>query len=88
MATDRSGGFADPEIATVITVLPALALAVYRIGLLHELAKATGKQLLFDCAFGERSAKAVQAAQDAGMSRALHIAGGIAAWKKAGGAIC
>jgi glyoxylase-like metal-dependent hydrolase (beta-lactamase superfamily II)/rhodanese-related sulfurtransferase len=54
-------------------------------GLLHELVAATGKRLVFFCAFGERSAMAVQAAQDAGLSSACHIAGGIAAWKKAQG---
>jgi len=54
-------------------------------GLLHELALATNKQLLFYCAFGERSAMAVQAAQDAGIGAARHIQGGIDAWKKAGG---
>jgi glyoxylase-like metal-dependent hydrolase (beta-lactamase superfamily II)/rhodanese-related sulfurtransferase len=56
-------------------------------GLLHELAKATGKCLLFYCAFGERSAMAVQAAQDAGVATARHIQGGIDAWKKVGGAL-
>ena len=54
-------------------------------GILHELA--SSKRLLFYCAFGERSAMAVQAAQDAGLSTACHIHGGIAAWKKAGGTI-
>lgn len=54
-------------------------------GLLHELAVATGKRLVFYCAFGERSAMAVQAAQDAGLASACHIDGGIAAWKKAQG---
>lgn len=56
-------------------------------GLLHKLAEATGKRLLFYCAFGERSAMAVQAAQDAGISTAFHIQGGIDAWKKIGGAL-
>lgn len=57
-------------------------------GLLHKLAEAAGnKHLLFYCAFGERSAMAVQAAQDAGITTARHIEGGIAAWKKAGGAL-
>ena len=51
-------------------------------GLLYELACATGKCLLFYCAFGERSAMAVQAAQDAGLISARHIQGGIGAWKK------
>ena len=52
-------------------------------GMLHELVTATGKQLLFYCAFGERSAMAVQAAQDAGLTSARHIEGGMDAWKKA-----
>ncbi|AYG60654.1 MBL fold metallo-hydrolase [Rhizobium jaguaris] len=56
-------------------------------GMLHELAAATGKRIVFYCAFGERSAMAVQAAQDAGLSTACHIEGGIAAWKKANGPV-
>ncbi len=56
-------------------------------GMLHELAAATRKRIVFYCAFGERSAMAVQAAQDAGLTRACHIEGGIDAWKKAGGPI-
>jgi sulfur dioxygenase len=54
-------------------------------GMLHELAVSSGKRMLFYCAFGERSAMAVQAAQDAGLSTACHIQGGLAAWKKADG---
>ena len=54
-------------------------------GMLHELAEATGKRIVFYCAFGERSAMAVQAAQDAGLKTACHIQGGIDAWKKAKG---
>jgi sulfur dioxygenase len=54
-------------------------------GMLHELAAASGKRIVFYCAFGERSAMAVQAAQDAGLKTACHIAGGIDAWKKANG---
>jgi len=54
-------------------------------GMLHELAAATGKRIIFYCAFGERSAMAVQAAQDAGVRTACHIQGGIDAWKKAKG---
>ena len=56
-------------------------------GMLQELAAATGKRIVFYCAFGERSAMAVQAAQDAGLNTACHIQGGIAAWKKANGPI-
>jgi sulfur dioxygenase len=54
-------------------------------GMLHELACATSKRLLFYCAFGERSAMAVRAAQGAGLGSACHLKGGIDAWKKAGG---
>ena len=54
-------------------------------GMLNELARATGKRILFYCAFGERSAMAVQAALDSGLERVRHIQGGIDAWKKAGG---
>jgi len=56
-------------------------------GMLHELASATGKRILFYCAFGERSAMAVQAAQDAGITSACHIHGGIDAWRRANGAL-
>ena len=54
-------------------------------GMLHRLAAADGKRLLFYCAFGERSAMAVQAAQDARLASARHVQGGIDAWKKADG---
>ncbi len=54
-------------------------------GILHELA--TEKRLIFYCAFGERSAMAVRAAQDAGLSGACHIDGGFAAWQRAGGPV-
>jgi len=54
-------------------------------GMLYELAIATNRRLVFYCAFGERSAMAVQAAQDAGLATACHIHGGVSAWKKADG---
>jgi sulfur dioxygenase len=54
-------------------------------GVLHALASA-GKRLVFYCAFGERSAMAVRAAQDAGLP-ACHIEGGLDAWKKADGRV-
>ena len=54
-------------------------------GLIHELA-ASGKTIVFYCAFGERSAMAVQAAQDKGLAMSRHIEGGMSAWAKAGGA--
>jgi rhodanese-related sulfurtransferase len=52
-------------------------------GVLHALAS----RLVFYCAFGERSAMAVAAAKDAGLANTAHIAGGIDAWKKAGGPV-
>ena len=45
-------------------------------------ATATGKRLVFYCAYGERSAMAVQAAQDVGLARACHIKGGLDAWRR------
>jgi glyoxylase-like metal-dependent hydrolase (beta-lactamase superfamily II)/rhodanese-related sulfurtransferase len=56
-------------------------------GMLREVAAATGRRIVFFCAFGERSAMAVNAAKDAGLFNAAHIAGGIDAWKKAGGPV-
>jgi glyoxylase-like metal-dependent hydrolase (beta-lactamase superfamily II)/rhodanese-related sulfurtransferase len=54
-------------------------------GMLRELARVGDKRIVFYCAFGERSAMAVQAAQDAGLALTVHVEGGIDAWKKAGG---
>jgi sulfur dioxygenase len=64
---------------------PALEANVGPGGMLHELAAATGRRIVFYCAYGERSAMAVQAAHAAGVTSACHIEGGIAAWKKADG---
>jgi rhodanese-related sulfurtransferase len=55
--------------------------------MLQELARTTGRQVVFYCAFGERSAMAVQAAQDAGITASRHIEGGLGAWKAAGGPV-
>jgi glyoxylase-like metal-dependent hydrolase (beta-lactamase superfamily II)/rhodanese-related sulfurtransferase len=54
-------------------------------GMLREVAAATGRRIVFFCAFGERSAMAVAAAKEAGLANTAHIAGGLDAWKKAGG---
>lgn len=54
-------------------------------GLLHELAEATRRRLVFYCAYGERSAMAVKAAQEAGITNACHLKGGVDAWQKSGG---
>jgi glyoxylase-like metal-dependent hydrolase (beta-lactamase superfamily II)/rhodanese-related sulfurtransferase len=56
-------------------------------GMLREVATATGRRIVFFCAYGERSAMAVNAAKEAGLTSPAHIAGGIDAWKKAGGPV-
>lgn len=56
-------------------------------GLLHELAKSSERQIVFYCAFGERSAMAVDAALKAGISDVCHLTGGMEAWKAASGPI-
>jgi rhodanese-related sulfurtransferase len=66
---------------------PDLADNIRRGGILNELACATGKRIVFYCAFGERSAMAVEAAREAGIRSACHIHGGIAAWRKANGVL-
>lgn len=52
-------------------------------GVLHGLAQ--DARLVFYCAYGERSAMAVQAAHQAGLERSAHLEGGLAAWRQANG---
>ena len=83
---DKSERAAHGEIpGSVHAPYPDLDENVKPGGLLHEIARSTGKRLVFYCAFGERSAMAVQTAQEAGLENACHIKGGIDAWKKIGG---
>jgi sulfur dioxygenase len=56
-------------------------------GILDELSKCAAKHLLFYCAYGERSAMAVEAAQNAGLTTSRHLTGGLNAWKEAGGKV-
>ena len=56
-------------------------------GMLREVAAASGRRIVFFCAFGERSAMAVKAAKGAGLANTAHIEGGMDAWKKAGGPV-
>lgn len=65
----------------------ALAENVAEGGLLRVLAQSTGKRLIFYCAYGERSAMAVETALQAGLANCCHIKGGIDAWKKTDGPI-
>jgi glyoxylase-like metal-dependent hydrolase (beta-lactamase superfamily II)/rhodanese-related sulfurtransferase len=69
------------------TPYPAIEDSLAPGGMLREVAAATGRRVVFFCAFGERSAMAVAAAKTAGLTNTAHIAGGIDAWKKAGGPV-
>jgi sulfur dioxygenase len=83
---ERSERERHGEIAGSMHVpYPSLQENIRSGGILYELAKCTGKRLLFYCAYGERSAMAVEAAQEAGLAGSCHIDGGLDAWKKAGG---
>jgi len=66
---------------------PEIAESLQPGGMLREVAAATGRRVVFFCAFGERSAMAVTAAKKAGLANTAHIEGGIDAWKKAGGPV-
>jgi glyoxylase-like metal-dependent hydrolase (beta-lactamase superfamily II)/rhodanese-related sulfurtransferase len=63
---------------------PSLQQNITSGGVLDARFRAYRSTIVFYCAFGERSAMAVQAAQDAGITTACHIQGGIDAWKRAG----
>ncbi len=66
---------------------PGIAESLKPGGMLREVAAATGRRVVFFCAFGERSAMAVAAAKSAGLTNTAHIEGGIDAWKKVGGPV-
>jgi glyoxylase-like metal-dependent hydrolase (beta-lactamase superfamily II)/rhodanese-related sulfurtransferase len=66
---------------------PGIAESLKPGGMLREVAAATGRRVVFFCAFGERSAMAVAAAKNAGLASTAHIEGGIDAWKKVGGPV-
>ena len=51
----------------------------------HREIFASGKELIFYCQSGWRSALATQAVQDMGLARVAHIEGGYHAWVEAGG---
>ncbi|MBO6783545.1 MAG: MBL fold metallo-hydrolase [Alphaproteobacteria bacterium] len=66
---------------------PDLDEQVHPGGMLHELARTSGRRIVFYCAYGERSAMAVEAAIEAGLKDVCHLAGGMEAWKAAGGPV-
>lgn len=53
----------------------------------HKPIFAEGKRYVFYCASGWRSALSAKAAQDMGLKPVAHLAGGITAWKAAGGTV-
>ena len=52
-------------------------------GLLREMAEKADRRLIYYCAYGERSALAVQISEGMGCKGVYHLVGGIDAWKKA-----
>ena len=70
---------------SVHVTYPDMRASLQADGLLQQLARASGKRLIFYCSFGLRSAMAVQAAQAAGFDSARHIHGGLQAWRAAEG---
>jgi len=64
---------------------PNVGASLQADGLLQQLARSSGKRLIFYCSFGWRSAMAVQAAQAAGLESSRHIDGGMQAWKNTEG---
>ncbi len=51
-------------------------------GFLNYEATTGGKQIVYYCAFGERSALAVQASREAGLQNCRHLVGGLDAWAR------
>ena len=70
---------------SVHVTYPDVRASLQADGLLRQLARASGKRLIFYCSFGLRSAMAVQAAQAAGLDSARQIQGGLQAGKSAEG---
>ncbi len=54
---------------------------------MHNPVFSSGDRLVLFCASGGRSALAAKTLQDMGLPRVCHLAGGIGAWKEAGGQI-
>ena len=66
---------------------PSLERALGKGELLASLATQTGKRLVLFCAYGERSALGLRHAWRAGFGDAVHIGGGLKAWREAGGEV-
>ncbi len=66
---------------------PSLSDAIGPGGALNILATRMETRLLLFCAYGERSALALQDMQERGFSNVIHMAGGMGAWVEAGGVV-
>lgn len=64
---------------------PRLAEALQPGSPFRALAAGAADELIFYCAFGERSALALRAAREVGIEHARHLTGGLEAWLNAGG---
>ena len=53
----------------------------------HNAAFSSGKQVIFYCASGGRSALAADTAQQMGLKRVSHLGGGFKSWCEAGGTV-
>lgn len=53
----------------------------------HNSVFSSGKQIVFYCATGGRSALAADTAQQMGLQKVAHLGGGFKAWSEAGGAV-
>ncbi len=56
-------------------------------GPMHNAALTSGKRLVLYCQTGGRSTLATKTLQDMGLDNVVNLAGGFAAWKKAGGPV-
>ena len=56
-------------------------------GVLNIMVTSEGKEILFFCAYGERSALALKEAQEFGLEKVTHLAGGFNAWLQAQGKV-
>ena len=64
-----------------------LARQIKADGMLSRMVRDHPGKVVFYCAFGERSALALHSAREAGLGGIRHLAGGMGAWLRAGGAV-
>ena len=86
VSADADSVWANPrEIKDVTDTADKLATILGMEATVLEDKLAADKKFVFYCASGWRSALAAKTAQDMGLEKVAHVAGGYTAWKKAGG---